>query len=447
MDLMNAAMIISIAACACSAIYFMPKLGLILIGAMVALDWHFPASPNLLTIAGGIQVKLSDVVILLLIPALLWNIYKGRQQWHTTPATIGALILLLILLTSLLQGILRYGLGTAVNESRPWIYIVVLALWCPIAVTGRRGVQSVEAFFIWTGLAISTVWLVNTAQYGFGGASTYVGTREVFGQTIDVGRATTSGQTIFIAASMLVAINKYRSTRSLAHLVCGALFATVTLLAQHRSVWIAAAVMVAVYVAHNYKSKTGPILCVSFAISLAYLAFQFNVNGGMTGNLTGSARDTRTFEGRLYDWIYTIRELIEAGPSQILLGWNFGRGFTRVREDGLVIDYIPHSWYVGTVLRAGALGLIAGLVWVAGLLRKAYRSSRGPYALPVLAGILVYSVSYNLQWYLTPLVVMAAIYSDYHGDRARSATTHQGRVTDLQHDRRTHILPSRTELP
>ncbi|WP_141246827.1 O-antigen ligase [Kocuria sp. WN036] len=434
MDPFIAAIALACFFCASLAIILYPQVGLLLLATTVAIDWHFPASPNFFSLA-GIQIKLSDVVVVLLTPGLAWGLFSKKGRLRFTASVGGVLALMGVLLMSLVSGIRFYGLGTAVNEARSWIYIIIVALWCGYAQRGRKWRTSVENFVVWTGVAVSFIWGLNTLQYGFGGASGYVGARELFGQQIEVGRATSSGQTIFLAASAVIALHKFRDSQSLRHLALSGIFISIVLLAQHRSVWIAAGIMLFVYTVRTYRHKIGVILFAAIGATLAYTLLRAGFAETVGENLTGSATDTRTFEGRVYDWVYSLRELAANGFYRIFFGWDFGRGYERIREDGLLIEYIPHSWYVGTLLRSGVVGLLGGLIWVASILRNEYFNRQAAIALPILVGLLAYSVSYNLQWYLAPLLVLTSIYNLDSDSKANAVSARQRAEGDFQHDR------------
>lgn len=400
-----------------------PWFGLFLVSLAIITDWHFPASPDIANIS-GIQIKVSDIICLLLALSLIYSIRIRGASTRLTSANLAAVTLMTVLTISVVIGTYKHGMAAAVNEARPWAYTIIVSYWCYTKIRHKKYTPLIYKFFIYTGLAISAVWIANTWQYGLADASSYVDTREVLGQQVDVGRATTAGQTLFLAASLLITLNLHKQEKRHSYAIISILFAAILLFAQHRSVWVSAFFMIGLYILFNYRQKMFIIFGLIFVPTLSLLLSQAMAADSLTTTLGGSASDTRTFEGRVFDWIYSLRELLDAGTEQVLLGWEFGRGYVRPREDGLIIDYIPHSWYVGTVLRAGLIGLVSGLVWVISTWRLTRSATADNVAAPLLAGILVYAVTYNLQWYLAPLLIFGYL---GHPFKTSANSTHESK--------------------
>jgi hypothetical protein len=126
------------------------------------------------------------------------------------------------------------------------------------------------------------------------------------------------------------------------------------------------------------------------------------VGGVATGNvfnrsLAEATSRNSTLHWRLLGWTDLLHS--ERSVAGLALGFPFGTGYRRIIQ-GTVVTASPHSFYVGTVLRLGVIGLVAlGFVyWNVWKYRRQAAAALGISPLTVvllLVGLLVFSITYQ----------------------------------------------------
>jgi len=383
-----------------------PQIGFACIGVVAALSWEIPIWPPLAYVL-GLSVSLPDMLCAaLFLAALVTAADTGTTDAASRMLRTCIQILGVILLAAVIRGLWTNGLGSSLNEGRPWIYIFAISFWvCRVLVAHKRSQRWLQNWILGTALLVLLVALLNVVRYGLGGASTAV--RSTTGEILEAGRPVSSGQAVILAAGALIALYLWRETRKGKFLVIALACAATVVVVQHRSVWIA--FLCAGLVAAFTLRSANRVLLVFF-IASGFLVYVIGASAGWLGRipelLASSASDSATYEGRVYDWVVLIRQNVLSGPESILFGQPSGSGWWRYREDGLKIGYIPHNWYVATYLRAGIIGL-AAMVGVGVLAaNRLFRLQRNGPGLAICALIIVYCWAYNLQWYLAPLLAL-----------------------------------------
>jgi hypothetical protein len=411
-----------------------PAVGFLLIGIVAVLAWDIPAWPAFFSIA-GLSITFPDIVVAaLLIAAGLTR--SSRQQASSRLLTVLSVLFVCLLAFSLLRGMAGLGVATSLNEARTWIYIVVTTLWMIRVGPWRAGKSpNLDLWVIGLSVMIGLVALMHIGQYGLGSASSSSVSSN--GERISAGRPIVSGQALVVAVGSLCALARFHLTRQLRWLILAAAFAGIVLLAQHRSVWLALMVAILIFVSLVRRGRIGWILSGVAAVLSVFVFFQSVSLGKLGVSLSESATDTTTYEGRVYDWAHSISSLWEAGTFEVLVGMPLGSGWDRLREDGLLISYIPHSWYVGALLRVGIIGLVVGVtILLIGVRLGRAKAAESLVLLPILCALMIYCWAYNLQWYLAPLLAWSIWGGSAMAVRPRTLVVRRSRHYRDSHVRR-----------
>jgi len=394
---------------AVSAVVRWPRIALIGISVFALIEYDVPVLPPLVD-ALGFQVTALDAFSVVLLTSCLFRRQRPQRLPRAAPFPLyGVLLWLFVGLSALAlaRGIYLSGAAPAVNEYRAWFHMISAVIWTATAF--RRGVLALRAAETWalfSAVFLTAVSLWHIAVAGLGSASSAL--RAADGTLIEAGRPMTSGQAILIALGMIVALARYLRGNRRHFGLLAVIFAVMVLLGQHRSVWIAAvAGVIATCIFRPGRgialaTKALPIVVVAVAGLAVY-----GVMDGLLHSLETSATDTRTYEGRVFDWLTLVDRNVQAGPLTLLAGDPYGAGWTRARADGLIIDYPPHNWYVSTGLRVGVTGLALMVCVFLGALRGSWRARLDPPAFPLLVAIAVYAWAYNVNWFLAPVLALA----------------------------------------
>ena len=173
---------------------------------------------------------------------------------------------------------------------------------------------------------------------------------------------------------------------------------------EQRTVWAVLAVAFLIWAAaslrrhgtarHRRLAATGVAVLSTVAVALAA--------GVATGNvfdqsLAETTSKHSTFQWRVIGWTDLLHS--DHSVAGLVLGFRFGTGYRRI-IDGQVILASPHSFYVGTVLRLGLIGLVAlaFLYWNVWKYRHQAAAALGISPLTVallLIALVVFSLTYQ----------------------------------------------------
>lgn len=199
---------------------------------------------------------------------------------------------------------------------------------------------------------------------------------------------------------------------------------------QHRSVWLASIMGLAVVMLSRSRSGRGgwgqSLAVVVFVVVVAGAAGLAGSGGGLGGGLGGdiakSAGDAVALRGtadeRLGSWRQLVKNWVGEGPRAWAIGVPFGTSLERYTSDDFAarrIAYQPHNYFVETLVTQGVVG-IAALLWAYGLaLRAAWRGRLHPelgdwsrWLLMLLACQLTYFLTYGVA-YLQTLALGAGL--------------------------------------
>lgn len=378
-----------------------PQLGLLLVGLVAVVSWHVPVWPSVASFA-GLSFAVPDFLTVVLIASTLVYVLGRAQPKIDRNLKLAIDGLIVLLVVSVLKGIVQVGLASSLNESRAWIYIISISAWTVVFLkSDPNAIVWLRKGVLVTAAGITMVALLNVALNGFGGAST--SSVSASGVVLEAGRPISSGQAMILAIAAILCIWCWSRLGNRSYFIGFLGFTVVVVLAQHRSVWIALAIGVVLSLLFLLKGQAAAVVgALVLIIGTALVSLVIFSDSRIAAILFESAADSRTYDGRVYDWQILIGASFDSGLHTVLTGFPFGSGWTRYREDGLRIGYIPHNWYVATYLRAGAFGLLFMVFVGAVLIQRGWKNRFTTPALAIAAMLVAYCWSYNLQWYLAP---------------------------------------------
>jgi O-antigen ligase len=202
------------------------------------------------------------------------------------------------------------------------------------------------------------------------------------------------------------ALARTRSTR----LAGSTLLAGILVLLQHRTVWVVLLACFAVLLISAARRGSQRALNAVIAGGLAAGVAAVLVTGGLGQSSIGQSlaeTGTRnsTFAWRLTSW----QELLHANDSAgaMLFGKPFGSGYLR-ELNGVMTNLPPHSFYVNSLLRVGAIGLAALIVLFVTGWRERVAAAERLGVQPITVSCMVLAVAVFCITY-DPGVVHAAI--------------------------------------
>lgn len=330
--------------------------GLLLIG--FCLEVYFFKQPYFQV---GLQIYPNDLIsVFVLLAAIVGFAYRPLPindspflLWLAFGACITA---------SFLLGLNEFG-RYAGTEVRPFFYMFAAGLYCTAAAFTEEELARMGRWCVWTSYVLMAIalyfWVA--VEVGFVNRQAYFEEAEN-----TVFRPVGAHAVLFVASVGLVQTMLWlRGTGTRLAGLHAALFIAFTVILQHRSVWVAAAiglVMVLVLERRHLPRRFALLLGFTLALGLGIAA------AGATGALDDLARrllestlsmdDTGgTFYARVDGWIRLWENWVAAPLYSLLFGFPFGAGYTRL-YNGVVIEFAPHNFYLDLLLRVGIVGLL-----------------------------------------------------------------------------------------
>ena len=337
----------------------------------------------------GISVNVIDVVQAIAFGAALVRLRRGPRAWQWALLVVVALIV-----TGALRGALHLG-NTAMLGFRAELYFVVPALFVSTLAAGdaKRVVRAVVIF----GGSLAALAIVRWLMLAAGFTLTPLASSGGLG----VERVINSSATLWVAfagvVGVAVALRKVHGRRPWSLWVLTGATLGVVLFAQHRSVWIAVAVMFAlalVTVRKRWYTKAGVVIVA--VIFVVVIEGRGLGDVGVVGeSFAAAASDARTWEWRVERWATVWDTHAARGFTSIMVGSGYGYGWTTGALG--VWEASPHNGYLQLAVRIGLLGaLLVVLAYAAvlrGLSRRAAATEHAVWLWTV--GSLVYYIPYS----------------------------------------------------
>lgn len=373
-----------------------PRLGWLSIGFLVVSAYDYSGYTELAN-PGGVAIYPADVAAVVLLAAIILTPgalhgLRPVELWIWVP-------LVLAILISLFQGIQDFGLGVAANETRGLFQLVAFTTWA----WGRMRLpgfeRSLRRFTIVTGLALVVDAAYHIYHRGIGQVDQLI---EVNGQLV-TSRPLVAGQALVIGLlGLALVVRERRPVLRLLGLVCLGLAAV----CQHRSVWVALAVALALLVLASPQIRARVLALVFLCGVGVLIAYSSGSLDPLLAKFNLAYHSRGTLDDRMLATHTLVNQQNAKGPTAVLLGQPFGTGFIHRNPSGEIETFAPHNYYVLLYLR---IGLVGAGCFVIGLLRGLRLSlmRRDARAMAWSAGLMTYCLAYNMPVYVGPLLAVA----------------------------------------
>lgn len=345
----------------------------------------------------GIAVYPGDVGVGILAVLALMGIQRISRD---TLILAFLAIVVVMLVQSVIFGTSAYGVQQALNEARPFAYVIVALIW---ALTIDWNDRCLRAFFVaWCAILVgftAALCILQIARTGIATSSEFYIDGLGNYRTL---RPLVSSQAMSLGLGTVVCLYAAMKSRA-AWLYCVTFVGLIgVLLAQHRSVWVSVAFgcfILVVGAAGLRMRLVLPALVGATTLLAVWLSGAADAAVEATVSSIDAVFGPRSsFADREAGWAGLISEIVESGDQRVLLGMPMGHGYERIGANGLVATYSPHNWYVQMMLRAGLLGMAAFISILVLSLVRAIRS-RQALALSLLAALAAFQWAYAMQWY------------------------------------------------
>ena len=341
--------------------------------------------PELSTRVVGVAIGPVDVINMMLLAAAILRMTRGPTglQW----ALLGAIGLVIY---GTFTGFLRLG-DAAMLGFRAELYFLVPALF--VSTISVHSLAKVVRAILWFGVGLAVL-----AVFRWIGLVPSLEAQFAHGYLIE--RVIPSYAALWVALAALGAIYSVFGTRRQQFVaypwIVAALCLTVVLFTQHRSVWVASAIMLAmVFVITQQRTFLKVAVVLAAGISVALIELLGLGHGGTAAeSLAYAMSNVGTWEWRIERWGNVWETHAARGWTAILLGSGYGYGWVT----GIVgeWEYSPHNGFLQIAVRIGLLGAFLVFLPYYLALRKLVFSGDSTNRLLWLwtIGILVYFIPY-----------------------------------------------------
>lgn len=369
-----------------------PSLGwraLFLVSALEA----FVSMPS--TRVGPIEVGPFDAVIYLIFAVAIIRA-RDLNRWP-----VAMIAVLGIFALNIARSLGEFGVGGAELAFRAELFFLAAVIFGATldASDLERLLSDIRTLaLVYAGAAVSR-WLGLTE-----GVDTF---DTVFLESRAVPAAYAATMAIGMLYSLWVWLTRRAGRSALAFAVLLGVFVVLT---QHRSVWVATLVGLAVLIVVQPAARLRKHQTIAGATAaiVGFLALGPSVWGDLVRVLEASASDDRTWQWRVDGWGRMWSQHLERGPESFLLGSVYGTPWDATSSRALEgrVGTSPHNFYVRSSIR---LGIVAALIIVWKYMSTVARAGRsrtsvGALIAALLVQQLVYSIPYD------PTLPMALIF-------------------------------------
>jgi O-antigen ligase len=365
----------------------------LVLGSVVVEAYYVDSVPSL-TLPGGTQVYVTDIVSALVLAAALARLLRLRRfdRFHRWLLLLGVVVLV-----SLVRGVAAFGLQASIADVRQYLFFTGVALYFATFPVSAELYDRIGR--IWLVMTIPMMALVSVRWLAvFAGINLGV-PAEKNGADAAI-RVIDGPFTFFLAHAFVLTIPAWtwvRDERSRRLRWLSIVLLLFVLVLNRRTVWLAIVVGVAVIMLRDRRLGRRAATLVIGAVVLTALAF-VSFGGLKEGNEPLVKTSGGNFSWRVQGW----SELVAAwshDPTHWVVGQPFGSGFARLIA-GVEVDSHPHDFYIETMIRTGVVGLLALIAVSIGLLRALWRTPArdagllGPGIIPALLAM-------QIVWFLT----------------------------------------------
>lgn len=387
---------------------------IILVYALLSVHfWELVAGVPSFRLA-GIGVSPVDAVNTIAFGAAFIRMRRPRGlQWLLLGVTF-------LILLAVVRAVFTFGVGEALLGFRAELYFMVPALLASTLTPEQlpRALQAVWRFGLVTAGLAAARWLAQPLGYDLGYAPDPSG--------YEIPRIINAGSAFGVATAAVFGvwrwINREATTWRLTWTSLGLL--GVVLFAQHRSVWVATAVMLVLVFAFSNMQLRKRVLLVVALLSLVVgiEAFGLGAESEAAESLAYAASNSGTWEWRVQRWQDVWQTHSARGLGAVVFG--SGYGYSWVSGAVGLWEASPHNGYIQIAVRVGLVGALMLFGTYLRVIGRLGRSRRSVSKMLLIAavGVLVYFVPYSGNAFSGLLLGLAvAHYSHLSLAEARSA--------------------------
>lgn len=351
-----------------------PLIAIMLILALFGIDNLLPTGLPLTQI-GRFSINPLDILSVLMVVTAFIRLFLSKSKPGRN-FIFPMLILGGLLVVSLVRGIRQFGLETAINNFRNYLFFFSSAL---ITITLRYEEKSLLKFIYWWGIIAWALFSLALWRWAMVALGLFQNPDWIAPGGM-MTRVLSATQAFFLLQTVVLSwvFRQQKGILPLQRLMPYAIIPAIILL-QQRTVWVIFLFL---------------LLCIFLLVRKMRPAFLFTLLAvGLLGtifilvlwenplldSLANSATNLENFKWRIAGWIELLSPDRFQNGFDYVIGQPFGTGYERyLFGSSYAVFYTPHNFYVQTFLNIGGFGLFTLLLIYFGTLKSLliYRQDR-----------------------------------------------------------------------
>ena len=368
---------------------------------MIVWDYDKYYEPSL-SIGGGIDMLYGDPILFAIIAAMAIKLFVGDQRAKETLTKEISIwsIFMLWMVFELVRSFAMFGAVNALGEFRTYFREILIIPYVVIFFRTRKDQWKVFQVLLWSMLFLI---LVGFFRGGYVHRFRFEAYAKWLYQHGSLG--------LLWGTLALYLMHKFGYWRRSNVLFLILIFSSLglTVIASHRSVWLAAFISIGMLIVMGYFKfsnivKMGAVMFIA-ALVINFTYSEIDLVGFVQERLVAltSPTDDETANWRFLVW----QDALEQSKAFILEGKGLGNYFTTRLPNGAIVEVMLHNQYIQLIYQVGVIGLVLYLAFLFQMyrrLRTTYKETRDPFYqmitllnMVIIVAVSAYYVAYEYE--------------------------------------------------
>ena len=368
---------------------------------MIVWDYDKYYEPSL-SIGGGVDMLYGDPILFAIIAAMAIKLFVGDQRAKDTLFKEMSIwsIFMLWMIFELVRSFAMFGVVNALGEFRTYFREIVIIPYVVMFIRSRKDQWKTFQVLLWSMLFLI---LVGFFRGGYVHKFRFAAYAKWLYQHGSLG--------LLWGTLALYLTHKFGFWRRSNVLFLIIIFSSLglTVIASHRSVWLAAFIALGMLVLMGYF-KFSNIVKMGVVMFIAALVINFTYS---EIDLVGFVQErlialTDPTEDETANWRYLVwQDALEQSKAFILEGKGLGNYFSTRLPNGAVVEVMLHNQYIQLIYQVGVIGLVLYLAFLIQMyrrLRTTYRETHDPFYqmitllnMVIIVAVSAYYVAYEYE--------------------------------------------------
>ncbi len=359
---------------------------------MIVWDYDKYYEPSL-SIGGGVDMLYGDPILFAILAAMMIKLFVGDQRAKDTMFKEISIwsIFMLWMIFELVRSFAMFGVVNALGEFRTYFREIIIIPYVIIFIRSRKDQWKTFQVLLWSMLFLI---LVGFFRGGYVHKFRFAAYAKWLYQHGSLG--------LLWGTLALYLTHKFGFWRRSNALFLIIIFSSLglTVIASHRSVWLAAFIALGMLVLMGYFKfsnivKMGAVLFIA-ALVINFTYSEIDLVGFVQERLIALTDPT---EDETANWRYLVwQDALEQSKAFILEGKGLGNYFSTRLPNGAVVEVMLHNQYIQLIYQVGVIGLVLYLAFLIQMyrrLRTTYRETHDPFyqMITLLNMVIIVSVS------------------------------------------------------